>query len=128
LDEWKKRATNEVIAEVERRGGDARARLYALFAIVMESDGRLDMAIRAWASKDPAALAVLASIDKRRLAYLVSLFQELGFTSDQATARARLVYNAHVGQHAMGIPPLPQGQSSKAFDSVFEMLVRKEAK
>jgi len=125
LEEWQDRATNDIIAQVEHKGGDARARLYSLFIITMDSNGRLDMAIRAWATNDPAAQTALSLIDKRRFGYLKSLFTELGFPSDQATARARLVYTAHIGQFALGLSPKTQKQQQHELDSIFEMLVAK---
>ncbi len=127
LETWKTRATHDVIATVEHGGGDARARIRALFKIVLDSDGRLDMAVRAWASKDKAVMATLALIDKRRLAYLETLFKELGFTPGEARARARLSYNAFIGQFALNIPLSPKGPKSKQFDIIFELLVRDDA-
>ncbi|MDH3596293.1 MAG: TetR/AcrR family transcriptional regulator [Rhodospirillales bacterium] len=124
LDAWKARATNDVIAQVEERNGDARARLRSLFTIVLESDGRLDREIRAWAAKDSAALAAIEHIDRRRLAYLESLFLGLDFTPIEAAARARLVYHALIGQFTMGLPAKPQSRPSKQFEIIFEMLVR----
>jgi AcrR family transcriptional regulator len=123
LEAWKARATSDVISKVEEIGGDARARLQSLFRIVLESDGRLDMAIRAWANKDKVAQTALADIDKRRLAYLETLFMELGMSSLEAAARARFSYHALIGQFAMGAPAIPQGLVSQQFDIIFEMLV-----
>jgi len=125
LEEWQTRATNDVITQVEKRGGSARTRLHTLFTIAMEADGHLDMAIRAWATKDSTAQTALSTIDKRRFSYLVALFTELGFSNDQATARARLVYNAHVGQFALGVSAQTQKSQLDELDHIFEMLVAK---
>lgn len=124
LEAWKARATNDIIVKVEQSGGDARVRLQSLFRIVLESDGRLDMAIRAWANNDQVAQSALAEIDKRRLAYLETLFMDLGMNSLEAAARARFSYHALIGQFAMGAPAIPQGLVSQQFDIIFEMLVR----
>ena len=123
LETWRRRATENVIVKVQEFEGDAKARLRLLFTIVLESDGRLDMAIRAWAVKDSAALAALKHIDKCRVAYLESLFCQLGFTPTQATARAWFIYNALIGHFAMGVPFKAQGQGARQFESIFEMLV-----
>lgn len=122
LEAWQLRATNEVIEAVERRGGDARSRLLSLFMIVMESDGRLDMAIRAWGAKEADVLKAVEHIDRRRLAYLQSLFEELGFSSAQARARSGLSYHALIGQYAMGVRVGPEDLRSAQFEIVFDLL------
>ncbi len=125
LDEWRARATMNVITEVDRRGGDAQARLRALFTIVLSGTGRLDMEIRAWAAKDRHARAALLRVDRTRLDYVEALFEELGFAPEEAKARARFVYQALIGQFAMGAPAGPKDRLSEQFEIIFEMLVRR---
>lgn len=101
LATWKREATQAIIDEVEHRGGDALARLRALFEIVLVSDGKLELAIRAWASTDKATANAVKSIDLKRIGYLETLYQELGFSKFEANVRARLGYQAVLGQYAM---------------------------
>jgi AcrR family transcriptional regulator len=102
LAEWERRATDAVIVEVERAGGDAGAKLGNLFRIVFGADGRLDRAIRAWAANDAAAAAVQARVDRRRLDYLERQFAALGFAADDAAARARFAYQSLIGDFILG--------------------------
>jgi AcrR family transcriptional regulator len=125
LEAWKARATNDIIAKVEAQGRDAGARLRALFTIVVQSDGRRDRAIRAWAAQDAMAQIALEEVDQRRLSYLVSLFRGLAFSKAEATARARLVYNALIGEFMMGMPTSQQQRLVEWLDIVLPMLVRK---
>jgi AcrR family transcriptional regulator len=102
LEAWQAEATSDIITRVEARGGDAASRLAALLSIVFRSDGRLDMAVRDWASRDAAARAAQAVVDQRRLAYVETLFLELGFSTPEALARARFAYQALIGQFSLG--------------------------
>lgn len=102
LEAWQAEATSDIITRVEARGGDAASRLAALLSIVFRSDGRLDMAVRDWASRDAAARAAQAVVDQRRLAYVETLFLELGFGAPEALARARFAYQALIGQFSLG--------------------------
>jgi AcrR family transcriptional regulator len=61
-------------------------------------DHRLEVAVRAWALRDPRARAAVARIDARRMAYLTDLHTAVH--ADRARESARLEYLAFVGaQH-----------------------------
>ena len=125
LDAWKARSTGDVIAEVEKRGGDARTRLRALFSITFDSDGRLDRAIREWAGKDALALAAQEQIDSRRISYVAALFGELGFAPAEAKARARFAYHALIGQFTLASRAGTRQKPNEEFEAIFAMLTRK---
>jgi AcrR family transcriptional regulator len=121
---WQAQATNDIIARVEAEGGNAAAQLRNLFTIVAQSDGQLDQAIRTWARRDAIARTALRQIDQRRLAYLDGLFRALGFAPADATARARLVYHALIGQFMIGAPSTSAERLAECLDIVYPMLVR----
>ena len=125
LETWKARTTNDIIAQVEAKGGDAATRLRTLSAIATRQDGRLEVAIRVWARQDAKARTALKQVDKRRLAYLDSLFEALGFSSAEASARSRLVYHALIGQFVRGMPTRQNKRPGDWLDIVYPMLVRK---
>ena len=102
LTAWEARATSDIIFNVEAQGGDARARLRALAIIVFGSDGVLERQVRAWAARDPAAAEVQDRVDERRIGYVSGLFEAAGFTPEHAQARAVFVYQALIGQFALG--------------------------
>ncbi len=99
LDAWRERTTDAVIEHVEAAGGDAPTRLASLFRLTVQSEGRLERAIRSWAATDEAARAALAGVDARRIGYLLRLFQEIGLSPEAALSRARLAYLALIGQY-----------------------------
>jgi AcrR family transcriptional regulator len=124
LDAWKSLATTDIIAEVDALGQDAAARLRSLFMIVLQSDGRLDTAIRNWSAKDAKAQAVQADVDERRLDYVRSLFAELGFPAAEALARARLVYHALIGEFSIGLKAPQDARLDELMKIILPMLTR----
>ena len=125
LEAWRARATNDIIGEVEARGGDPAARLLHLIAIVGQGDGRLDQVIRTWAANDHTAARALAEVDRRRLDYLKTLFLGIGFQPSAAGARARLVYHAIIGQFTLSPPASRRERLKEWLDVIYPMLVRR---
>lgn len=126
LAAWRVVATNAIIAEVEAAGGDAHAKLKTLFAIAARLEGRLDLAVRRWAAADPRAQDALEAIDRRRLGYLEALFGEIGFTRLEARARARLVYNALIGEFVRRTGGRSAARGGGALAHVLPMLTRRD--
>src|ERR1019366_8872520 len=55
LDTWERTATDEVVESVERKGGDARAKLRRAGALTFSDELLpIDLAVRAWSRHDPA--------------------------------------------------------------------------
>jgi len=124
LDAWKARATRDVIAAVDARAEDPLGCLRALFAVTVPNDGRLDLAVRAWAAQDESARAALDEIDARRLTYLEMQFLALGFKAEAASARARFAYQALVGQFMMDKLP-PEARTAERLELILPMLTRR---
>lgn len=99
LDHWEKRGYSDVVAGLESEPSlPARLRKLALIA---SNAASLDFggfspepAIRAWARSDPHAAAVVREVDAKRLAYLETLFAQIGLTNPDF---ARLSYAALIG-------------------------------
>jgi AcrR family transcriptional regulator len=134
LARWEERDTDLVIAAVER-GEDPATRLCNLLQLAFgtvrpDADpgaGSIELALQASATH-PLVVAALGRVTKRRLAYLTSLFTELGMSPARARDRGLLAYSAFLG-HAQLVHAspgvLPQG---RAFDThvrrVVDALVR----
>ena len=85
LETWERVGVDEVIDRVESEGGDARAKLERLFALV-SSTGKLvkiELAIRNWAQRDTAVARRIRRVDNRRMNYMRSLFAALGHDEDE---------------------------------------------
>ena len=103
LDAWEKRATADVIAEVEQAGGSARERLHRLARLVFAADGALERQVRSWACHSEVAAHAQNRIDLQRITYVQRLVDETdGGPASDASTRARFFYLALVGQFATG--------------------------
>ena len=105
LDLWEREVTDTVIEQVEDGGGDGRARLERLFAIVATSRGTsvrgtaADLAIRDWARRDEAVAERLRRVDNRRMAYLRSLFSQFCPDPDDVEVRCMIAFSLRIGVH-----------------------------
>jgi len=72
LDTWEREATDEVMARVEREGGDARTKIRSAGLLTFSTDRLLpiELAVRDWARRDQAVAARLQRADNRRMRYL----------------------------------------------------------
>lgn len=98
LDAWEQEGVDDVIAELDERGGSGRERLQGLFAIAASHPERLpvELAIRDWARRDEGVRVRLARVDNRRMQYMRELFSD--FVADPADVeiRAFLVFSLWV--------------------------------
>ena len=100
LDTWERAATDEVLEQVERRGGDARAKVRRAGALTFSDELLpIDLAIRDWARHDAAVAARLRRVDNRRMEYLRQLFGS--FCADEAEVEGRsvLAFSLAIGYH-----------------------------
>ena len=100
LDAWEESLVDQVIEDVDRGGGDGRARLRRLFAAPdrREDIWELELAVRDWARRDPAVAQRVARVDDRRMAYLRPLFAEFADGPADTEGRCLLVLTLFVGQ------------------------------
>jgi AcrR family transcriptional regulator len=102
LDTWEQAATDEVLEQVERRGGNPRARIRRAGALTFSDELLpIELAIRDWSRRSPAAAERLRRVDNRRMEYLRSLFK--AFCADEAEVEARsvLAFSLAIGHHFM---------------------------
>jgi AcrR family transcriptional regulator len=100
LDSWERKATDEVLERVERKGGDVRARLRRAGALTFSSELLpIDLAIREWARRDPAVAERLRRVDNRRMEYLRLRFGALCTDEKEVEARSVLAFSLVIGHH-----------------------------
>lgn len=103
LDLWQAQGTEAIIAAVDALPAGSDDRLHALIQHTFaqpEHDG-IELGIRAWATRDPAARAIVETVDKRRLEYVTSLLHGLGLPQSTAHARASLLYRTLIGEFTL---------------------------
>lgn len=106
LDRWEREITDDVEARVEQEGGDAKARLRHLFAIVDTGDGldtdiTTDLAIRDWARHDPAVAERVRRVDNRHMDYLRSLYRAFCPDEDEVEARCLITFSLYIADQYM---------------------------
>jgi AcrR family transcriptional regulator len=112
LDNWERTATDEVLEQVEHRGGDPRAKIKRAGALTFsEKLLPVDLAIRDWSRRDPSVAERLRRVDNRRMEYLRSLFG--AFCTDEAEIEARsvLAFSLAIGHHFMAADNGPHSRA-----------------
>jgi AcrR family transcriptional regulator len=101
LDTWERRSVDEVIERVESEGGDTRAKLRRLSALVAASDEplRIDLAVRDWARREQTVANRLRRVDNQRMDYMRSLFAAFCPDDDDVEARCMVFYSLWIGSH-----------------------------
>ena len=91
-----------MIERVERRGGDARAKLRRAGALTFSDELLpIDLAVRAWSRHNPAVAGRLRRVDNRRMDYLRALFGTFCAEAAEVEARSMLAFSLLIGNHFM---------------------------
>ena len=122
---WSDRFTNPVMASVSELDGTAGERLKALMHTVSKGRfARYDVSIRAWAAQDPELVtAIVKAVDKRRLAFVGSLFAEMGFDGSEAEMRARAVV-AYLSFEESVLAKSSRKERSRMLDQFFDAITQ----
>ena len=96
---WVERGTEAIIEAVDAASGDAAKRSERLWELATTDSMAPELAIRDWARRDETVRAAVKQVDDRRMAYLRTLFGEMGFSGADREARCMLVYSLLIGDH-----------------------------
>jgi AcrR family transcriptional regulator len=83
--------TDEYLAVVEMWVGES------------DYDPKWDGAVRDWARTSEDVRKKVAAVDRRRIAILEQIFNDMGYEGKEAHIRARIMYYHQVGYYALGI-------------------------
>ena len=116
LDAWERVGVDEVIRRLEGEGGDARAKLRQLAALVSSSSeilGRLgvDLAVREWARRDKGVAKRLRHVDNRRFEYMRSLFRDFCRDEDDVEVRCLLFASLFIGSYMVAADHGPRSRA-----------------
>ena len=93
---WMDWSTQNAIVAVNGTKGNASERLRALAEYITEKDlGRYDMIMHSWALHEPQVAKMVQKVDEQRLAFIRSLFEEMGFSGDELEMRAQTFAGYH---------------------------------
>lgn len=91
IEYWSTAFTTVAIERLRRLEGDARDRLLGLMKLLHEVGyPRHDLSVRALAAQEPELAELVRRTDRQRLAFVRSLFAEMGFSGAELEMRTRL--------------------------------------
>lgn len=103
LDSWRRRATKGIIIRINNKSLSATDKLRELFDLPTlgprsRHGANVELAVRLWAKRSKIAEQAVAEVDDQRLAYITSLYKDLGLDNHRSRARAYLFYASMMGQ------------------------------
>ncbi|MGF1505624.1 MAG: TetR/AcrR family transcriptional regulator, partial [Anaerolineae bacterium] len=116
LDYWEANYTTRFI-EASRTAATPEAQLQHIAAMVIDTYGTEEVAVRAWAQSDPRVRAALHRVDSRRLSFLQELLGT--FYPDAAGSMARTFYAV-----LLGAPEMHPPASQEEFAEMYALLMR----
>jgi len=124
LDEWERRCTKEIIAQVDAEGGDAAERIQRAGQLTFSEDlHRMDLAVRAWARHDQSVATRLRRIDNERMEFLRKMFGTFISNPDEIEARSTLAFALAIGRHFI-VADHPGYTKREAIQLAGELLLR----
>jgi len=102
LDYWSHEYTEVVIGNTQHSDDNTIQKLNNVMEMIEQYDlTKYDLAIANWAKNDPQAEAAVEIVYKKRLAYVGSIFAELGLDADETEMRTRLFVCYHSWEKTM---------------------------
>ncbi len=118
LQAWSDRSTALLTARLESARDDPLEQLRDVISLpfrgrAAQRAARIELAIRAWARRDPTAQAAVDASDASRLDYHASIFRALGFDGDEARSRAFMLYSYEVSESLLGRQGSPADKAAR---------------
>ncbi len=106
LRAWREETTVQLTKRLEVARSDPRELLADVITLPFRGRAavraaRIELAIRAWARRDPMAREALDEADASRIGYHETIFRALGFGAAEAAHRAFLLYGYEVAESLM---------------------------
>jgi AcrR family transcriptional regulator len=96
IEQWKRVATEAIIADIERYGSRDE-RLDALLRHAFGGGAAIEIRMRAWAETNAAAARALADIDRRRQSYIERMLVAAGVAPALSATRTQILYWTYLG-------------------------------
>ena len=122
LKHWREVAAERIIADLEASSEHDNP-LLLLLRRTFSSKLALENAVRTWATLDPVARAAVQATDRRRLAYVQTLFERSGVAPGVARSRAQIFYWAFLG-YALSDQQLPKARQQAVLQELLRMALR----
>jgi AcrR family transcriptional regulator len=100
LDSWERKSTDEVLRQVESKGGGTREKVWHSGILTFSKELLpIDLAVRDWARRDKSVAKRLRRVDNRRMDHLRALIGALWTDPVEIEARSVLAFSLAVGHH-----------------------------
>jgi AcrR family transcriptional regulator len=110
VEYWDLVFSRAVIEQHRGEKGSPEDRLLSLMQLLHQGGfARYDVAVRAWAAQEPGLAEQVAAVDRGRLAYVGSIFAEMGFRGEELEMRTRLF----VVYHSLELALQPEPSDAK---------------
>ncbi len=119
LQAWRTRSTEQLTRRLQSAHDDPRAQIRDLISLPFRGRAavraaRIELAIRAWARRDPMARAFVDEADAARVGYHAQVFSALGFPIVEARSRAFLLYSYEVAESLLSAQGSPAQREERA--------------
>jgi AcrR family transcriptional regulator len=105
LESWKEGRIRDIVKQTKAEPGKEREQIHHVIDVyrtARNSKGiAIELAVREWARRDPAAAAVVKEVDAKRLDCAARLFVACGTPEREAISRSMLLYAYVFGQSLM---------------------------
>jgi AcrR family transcriptional regulator len=118
LQAWREETTVQLTRRLAVARSDPRELLADVITLPFRGRAalraaRIELAIRAWARRDPMARQALDDADASRIGYHELLFRALGFDEAEAAHRAFLLYGYEVAESLMARQGSAEGREAR---------------
>jgi AcrR family transcriptional regulator len=105
LQTWKDGRIRDIVKQTRAVPGQELPQVYHVIEVYSANRNRkgilIELAVRDWARRDPAAHRAVEEVDRKRIECGKELFLRLGLPDDEAAARSLLLYAYVFGQSLM---------------------------
>ena len=103
IEHWTTRMILSVRDSEEKTGSAGERLLQIMEEITREDRTRYEAAMRTWAASDKGAANAVRRVDESRIRLHLGLFREMGFSTEQAEIRSRMVVFYEYGEAEFSI-------------------------
>lgn len=116
---WQVAKTENIISAANTESGFEK-KVEKLNAIVAQEDHLVEIRIRAWGIRNSKVSEFIKQVDKKRIAYLKSLYLEKSYSEDDADSLAKIEYATFVGMQQLfhDLPIVDKLKLHKTFHSL----------
>lgn len=127
LDDWERRSTDDVLAQVGSPDADVVDRINDAGALTFSQElVPLDLAVRGWARRDAEVRARLRRVDNARMEFLREQFGSFVSDPDEVEARSILAFTLAIGSHFLAADLNGRGKQDALANAGRRVLFRRE--